>query len=321
MIGVLCAPSLAAAADPYPAGFRFLSAKSGADTVPIALTYPATGKETARQFGPFTLKVAMDARPAKGRYGVILLSHGAGGGNLNHRTTALALARAGWIVAAVEHPGGNWRDGSRTGTQADFEGRPRHLRAALDLILADPVLSKVVDPKRIGAIGYSMGGYAVLASVGGKPDVQRLVKHCTENSKKDPRFCGYRKAAGVLNSLTVVPDRRIRAALVVAPVAAIFGPGAFKGVTAKIRVYRAGKDEELAHPFHAAHLQGLLPIGSEYRTVEGIGHFTFIAPFPPAIRAQAGRVAQDPPGIDRAAVHRALNAEILAFFAKALPRR
>jgi len=298
-----------------------LTVPSGKDRIAVALSYPTTAKEADVQMGPYTLRMAQDAPVAKGRHGIILLSHGAGGGNLNHRTTAFALSRAGWIVAAIEHPGGNWRDRRRIGTHVDFEGRPRHLRAVLDALLAHPQWSKAADPKRVGAVGYSMGGYTVLAAVGGRPDVQRLARHCSENIRKDRVFCGYRKSAGTLPPLKIVPDRRIGAALVVAPVAAIFGPGAFKGVTAKIRVYRAEKDEELAYPFHAAHLQALLPTGSEYRTVKGIGHFTFIAPFPAGLRGIAGRVANDPPGVDRAQVHKVLNAEIVKFFESALPRK
>ena len=46
----------------------------------------------------------------EGRYGLILLSHGTGGGRLNHRDTAIRLAETGYIVAAPEHAGDSWRD-------------------------------------------------------------------------------------------------------------------------------------------------------------------------------------------------------------------
>jgi predicted dienelactone hydrolase len=51
---------------------------------------------------------------------------------------------------------------------------PRDLSAVLDKMLADPVFGPRIDSKRIGAEGYSLGGYAVIAAAGARLDAKAL---------------------------------------------------------------------------------------------------------------------------------------------------
>ncbi len=322
LIGAIAtaASGATAAGKTYNAGIRFLDTTVDGERLAMTVWHPTTRKEGVVTLGPFVLKVASDAPLAPGRFGLIVLSHGTGGGQLNHRDLGRALARAGWVVAAVHHRGDNWQDGSRSGTRAMFLSRPKDVSAAIDAVLADKALGKAVDRRKIGAVGHSAGGYTILALLGAKPDLARVVRHCTVDRAKDPGFCAYgrEKPGGAPRPLTVKPDRRIRAAVLLAPVGAIFGADAFKSVTAKIRLYRAGADTVLRFPFHAEHIHRSLPVAHEYVVVPKIGHFTFIAPFPAALQGQVGPASTDPPGVDRAAVHVRLNREIVAFFARAL---
>ena len=48
----------------------------------------------------FEMRVASNASPADGKFGFIVISHGAGGLTLNHRDLAMALASHGYVVAA-----------------------------------------------------------------------------------------------------------------------------------------------------------------------------------------------------------------------------
>ena len=190
-LSFLIAPT-GAVAEPgksYNAGIRFLatqgsSKEGGSERARITLWHPTPKKEHDVRLGPYSLKVANDATLAPGRFGLIVISHGAGGGRLNHRDTARALARAGWIVAAVHHPGDNWQDGSRTGTAAAWQSRPRDLSAAIDAVLADAVLGAAIDPMRIGAIvSFFMryGGCEVL-SIPGLVFGTRYTVYCPLNA-------------------------------------------------------------------------------------------------------------------------------------------
>jgi predicted dienelactone hydrolase len=73
----------------------------------------------------FTQLVARDADVVGGNHPLIVLSHGTGGLYSSHYDTALILAHAGFVVAALTHPQDNSHDGSRA---TDLPARPRQLR-------------------------------------------------------------------------------------------------------------------------------------------------------------------------------------------------
>lgn len=318
--------ALGAWAQSQNAGLRFMSTQVAGDAMRMAVWHPTHAKEQGVVLGPFRLKVSQDVPVAPGRFGLIVLSHGAGGGMLNHRGTARALARAGYIVIAVHHPGDNWQDQSRLGTSANWSRRPNHLRAAIDAALNDKTLAAGIDPRRIGAIGYSAGGYTVLAAAGARPGLSVLVQHCREKKAADPVFCRYgraqreadRQAGRKVLPLKVIPDPRLGAVVAIAPVGALFAPTAFAGVSVRIMLVRAGKDRVLRYPHHAERVHRQVGQPHSYVVLPAAGHFTFIEPFPESLRDVAGPAAQDPPGTDRAAVLQRLNRRIVGFLDKAL---
>src|SRR6266568_2690599 len=63
----------------------------------------------------FEMRAAGNAPPADGKFGLIVISHGAGGGALNHLDLALALTSAGYVVAALTHARGSGNDISGIG--------------------------------------------------------------------------------------------------------------------------------------------------------------------------------------------------------------
>ena len=149
-----------------------------------------------------------------------------------------------------------------------------------------------------------------------------LVRHCTRNRDKDPDFCAYGRQDGpVVGLLPDFTDRRIRAVVAVAPVGAIFGNGAFAGVTAPAQIHRLGADRVLRRPWHEDNIVKLM--GSRARPIvhPKAHHFAFIAPFPAALVDEVGAPARDPAGFDRRAFLAGIDRQILAFFDTALAAR
>jgi predicted dienelactone hydrolase len=226
------------------------------------------------------------------------------------------------MVCALEHPGDNWRDKRLLGTDSYWYVRPRQLTEALDALLASDPLGARIDRARIGALGFSSGGYTVLAAAGGRPDLKRLHRHCADPSR-DPRFCAYRKPDEAdldptARQGTRTPDRRLKALVLIAPVGAPFGDGGLADVDAQIRLYRAGADQILAHPFHAEHIHTELMRDHDYRIIDDLHHFGFIEPLPWIAKVVGIEVARDPHGFKRAAFLERVNVEIVAFFQSAL---
>ena len=82
----------------------------------------------------FEMRVASNAPPADGKFGFIVISHGAGGLSLNHRDLAMALASHGYVVAAPTHPRGKDNDISGVGV---WIGRPKQVSRVIETVLED----------------------------------------------------------------------------------------------------------------------------------------------------------------------------------------
>lgn len=301
-------------------GFRDIALDLEGERLAVALWYPAAGPSGRTVIGPFAMAATSGAPVGAGRYGLVLISHGSGGGRLNHRGTAIRLARGGYVVAAPEHAGDSWRDDRYSGTSANWLRRPRQLSATLDRLLGDPEFGRRIDPARIGAVGHSAGGYGVLALIGGRADTRLLARHCTRNRDEDPGFCAYgRPDAGVAGPLPDLSDRRVGAVAAVAPVGALFGGGAFADVEAPAQIHRLDADRVLRRPWHADNIVSLMGTGARLAIHPAAHHFAFISPFPAAMTGEIGAPARDPAGFDRRAFLSRIDRLILDFFDAVLP--
>ena len=320
VLALVLAVANAAGADGV--GFRDVAVEVDGEEAAHALWYPAgvsTGRTTV---GPFTMSATRDAPISAGQHGLVLISHGTGGGRFNHRDTAIRLAEAGYVVAAPEHAGDNWRDGRYSGTSANWRRRPRQLSATLDHLLGDPEFGPRIDAGRIGAIGHSAGGYSVLALIGGRADTRVLARHCTRNRREDPEFCAYGRPNGhVGGRLPDLSDRRVSAVVAVAPVGAVFGDGAFSGVEAPTQIHRLEGDRVLRRPWHVDRIMKLMGRNARLVVHPGAHHFAYISPFPTAMVGRVGRPARDPAGFDRRAFLSGIDQQVLAFFDEVLPVR
>src|SRR5262249_47349060 len=142
------------------------------------------------------VRVAIQAPPDAKVKGLIVVSHGTGGAEQVHSSLAEALARAGYLVAALRHPGDNWQDRSlwQKPPGAYFIERPRQVSRVIDALLADAEWKDRIaaDSRgpRIGVLGHSAGGYTVVALAGGQVDLSRITNHCRANRADDPILCG-----------------------------------------------------------------------------------------------------------------------------------
>lgn len=304
----------------------------------VALYYPTTAPERPLVMGPFALHAAVSAPAAASMKGLILLSHGTGGSELGHSSLAQALARHGYLVAAVRHPGDNWQDRSllQQGVSAYFSQRPQHLSRVLDALLQDPAwgprIAADADGPRVGALGHSAGGTSVLALAGGEPDPQRLLAHCSKHRVDDPIFCslGRSTAAASAPAITTdtagrdaqwpmppLTDRRVRAVVALAPVGVIFSARSLQGIRIPVTIYGAERDRFLVPRFHAQWIAYNMPT-AEVHEVRDAWHFAFMDTPVMPIPTEDGDLAADPPGFDRARFLAGLTRELPAFFDKAL---
>ncbi len=309
------APAIAAGA-----GFRALEVKdpvAGKAMRAIAF-YPTSAPAETTQLGPYLVAAAAGAPVAPGRHPLVVISHGHGGTRLGHHDLATALARAGFVVASVDHPGDNARDLGGVATDAVYLGRPLQVSALIDAVLAAPALGTSVDAARIGAVGFSAGGYTVLALAGARPEPRRWERYCSTHPGAGEVCEGGGRMRVLHPHLKPKQDPRVRALVVMAPLAIPLD--ALSRVRVPVRLYVAGEDAVLAVKDNAERVRRELPRPPEYRLLAGAGHYVFLAPCSEALRKEIPALCEDPPGIDREQLHAVLAAETSAFFRRALAR-
>lgn len=294
------------------------------EPIVVALYYPTEAAERSIAMGPFSAHVAMGGAPAPQVKGLILLSHGNAGSELAHGSLAEALARDGYLVAALRHPGDNWQDSSllSKGAARYFADRPRQASRVIDALLSDPgwkdrIASDAKGP-RIGAVGHSAGGYTVLALAGAQPELPRVRAHCSQEGAEDPIFCGMASRSPVADSaLPPLVDPRVRAVVAMAPVGVVFAASSLAAMKLPTRVYAGEQDTFLVPRFHARWIAKNAP-GVDLRMVPNASHWAFIDTPSSPIGTVDGDIATDPPGFDRAAFLKRIDGEIPAFFDQAL---
>jgi len=322
---------LAGPAHAQHAGYRTLTI-AGDTPATVALFYPTAVADRAVPMGPWLPVVAPGAPASDARLkGLILLSHGTGGTELNHHNLGTRLARDGYLVAAVRHAGDNWQDRSLLASGRYFSERPLQLSRVLDALLASPEWGPRIPADRIGAVGHSAGGYSVLALAGAEAERQRSAQHC-RTVQDDPGYCSLAKGPAAATEApgsqavpaaraaapearpVSVPDRRIRAVVALAPMAVVFTAESLAAITVPVRVIVAEHDAVLSGKYHGGHVVASLP-GVQASTAAGAGHFAFMAQPTFPLPSAAGDAAANPPGFDRAAFLLRLENEVAAFFA------
>jgi predicted dienelactone hydrolase len=288
---------------------------------PIAVTifYPTDQMPHLVWLGMSFAHLARDAAIVAGRHPLVVISHGTGGASTSHFDTAIALAEAGYVVAAPLHNGDNFQDESEVGTSDWFIDRARQIVRVNDFMSDHWKSRDHLDPKRLGLFGFSAGGTTALIVIGGTPDLGRIEPLC----KTHPEFVCRLQKPGVTMRIPVAAewahDTRVAAAVVVAPgYGFTFEPNGLSTVNARVQLWEGSADHRLPLATNAAAVRRLLPEPPEFHLVDNAGHLSFLRPCGAVGRLLARMLCRDRPGFDRGAFHKQFNASVIAFFNKSL---
>ncbi|KQY99052.1 dienelactone hydrolase [Caulobacter sp. Root1455] len=309
------APASALARAPGPAtdvGFRVVMAPDPkGPPITVGIWYPTMTPATAPERGMDDLPVASNAPIVGDRLPLVVMSHGNGGWFGGHYDTAIALAKAGFVVAALTHTGDNYQDQSRA---TDMANRPRQLHVLIDYMLKDWDDHGRLDPDRVGAFGFSSGGFTVLTAAGGELDGTRIQPHCRDYPTHYDCQLMLRVSPPPGGLANWVHDDRIKAVVSAAPALGYaFKAETLKGLRQPIQLWRAEDDEILPDPFHATAVRASLP-NADYHVVAKARHFDFLTPCNDYTRKTLAFLCNSDPSFDRAAFHRDFDASVTAFF-------
>ena len=308
IVAGLCLSGTAAAS---PAGERHLIASEDTarvrdaqhrDQLRITIWYPAAAnaQEQSLDIGPpgHPLFEPGSAAPDAAfsdetRHPVILLSHGFGGSARIMAWFGTALARAGYIVIAPDHPGNNARDPMTMPGSTFFWERPGDLAIALAAVKADPAIGPHLDISRLGVAGFSAGGFTSLAAAGGRVDLAKFIAFCETHPadgvcapQKEFPF-DFSSAIAFWNQPKMAHDiaksrgdlsiKGVRAAFVMAPaLVQSFDPASLKHVRIPVSII-LGDADVIATPDVNGEVAAKLIPGAQLYVLHDVGHYDFIA--------------------------------------------
>ena len=179
--------------------------------------------------------------------------------------------------------------------------------------------SLTIDDSRIGAFGFSAGGFTVVSAIGGISDFSTIRRYCTSHT--DDFACRLLGSRFIHSDLwkSSPSDGRIKAAVIAAPA---FGYSFTDDSLAKIQIpvqlWQAQNDQIVPSPDNAESLRDRLPTTLEYRIVENAGHYDFMPPCSPGLSLAAPTICAPTPGFDRTSFHDKFNQEVVKFFQRTL---
>ncbi len=250
---------------------------------------------------------------------LILISHGHGGERRESTWLAEALVKQGFLVAAIEHHGSSLRTFDPL-TTVRFWERSKDVSFVLDQLLQTDWVQARVDPKRIGLVGYSLGGMTGL-HVGGAR-ARGLKQFCLAHRAELESHVGPVALEDIdfSEGEAAYRDPRIRALLLVFPATFVFSTEALQNIQIPVGLIASTDDEVLNHLHHSFRLiQSKVPAKLKILRDRKVSHYAYLNRVAEKAKAHVpAPVANDPPSYRRSEIHAEMAEFAREFFSENL---
>jgi predicted dienelactone hydrolase len=179
-----------------------------------------------------------------------------------------------------------------------------------------------IDPAKVGAFGFSAGGFTVLVAIGGIPDLSRVAPYCAGHAQT--YVCKLLAAHPVpadrqVHDADWIADPRIKAAVIAAPaIGFTFSRSGLKNVRVPVQLWRAATTTSCRPPTTrsqcATHCLARRSIMSWRERIIS----TFWRPAAIPLAQVAPMICEEHGGFDRAAFHRTFDRDVVRFFSRTL---
>jgi predicted dienelactone hydrolase len=228
-----------------------------------------------------------DAVPDGVKHPLIIFAHGSGGNAAGLGWIAERLAAEGYVVIAANHQGSTSGD-STPETNVKIWQPPQDMSAMVDAISTSPSLQRIVDANNITAIGFSMGGHAVLALAGGTAELGAFAKFC-DDYKDSPNCIWFDRGNGSIKGHVDlhkldplqfemnVSDKRVGRVIAIDPgVAQALNFESLSTISVPTLLINLGEGEAIPLGVRANQIENAIP-NARYKTIAGANHFSFLA--------------------------------------------
>ncbi|MBZ5538691.1 MAG: peptidase [Acidobacteriia bacterium] len=283
------------------------------------------------ELGRAATKATLASSPAK--FPLIVLSHGTGGSALQMVWLGSFLAAHGYIAAAVNHPGNNAVEAYTAQGFSTWWERARDLSTLIDSLLADSTFGSRIDPGRIGAAGFSLGGYTMIEIAGGiteraaftefckspraddicksPPEFPQLFEDFDRLSKTDPDF-----QTALRHASDSFRDPRVRAVFAIAPaLGPAFRPASLARIAIPVEIVAGANDTNVPIASSAQYFAANISKAKLTVFPGKVGHYVFLDTCTDRGKNSLPMLCQDAPGVDRNAIHAKTATLALQFFA------
>lgn len=312
---------------------------SGDGSRPIQTTvwYPASPEVESQEWQAGVFRFGHSALNApfldRAKRPLIIVSHGTGGSAAQMSWLSEQLVDAGFLVAGVNHHGNTATEDRQwpAGFVQPWE-RSRDISVLIDRLLEHPEIGRRIDQQRIGAAGFSLGGYSVLGLVGVQfPSFETWLERCRKRpeshacrlppeadftfeeiesmQRTNPSF-----QAGMRRSRDSFQDNRVSAVYAIAP--ALISLLEENDITAgdqAIRVVLAGKDQQIELSETMEVVEKLIPNASLW-VIERASHYAFLAPCTLKGKLFARGLCEDQAGVNRQDIHSTVGSDAIDYF-------
>ncbi len=273
---------------------KFNNAQTGRN-LEVGIWYPAATGGTTSLVGDNEVfkgaPAAINALPEKGSFPLIVMSHGSGGRFQGMAWLATELARAGYIVAAPNHPGTTSGDSTPQDTPKIWQ-RTGDLSAVIDTMTTDPAWNDIVDKNKISVLGFSLGGTAAMEIAGARANLDAYALYCDVYNKWDCAW--YAGGVGYRNNKQIKVDkvdlrsvdrnrfeqsnldRRITSAVLIDPgLVRAYDEESLASISIPMNFINLGEGDAVPPGIAAKKLASITPKGT-YAAVTGANHFSFM---------------------------------------------
>jgi predicted dienelactone hydrolase len=272
------------------------------------------------------------------QFPLIVFSHGTGGTGLSIAWLGTELAKHGYVVAAVNHPGNNATEPYSAEGFCTWWERARDLSVVIDAMLADARFGSRLDGRRIGAAGFSLGGYTMIEIAGGITEPKLFKQFCASPKADDlckapPEFptvfedfdrlsktdAEFQKA--LQHSSDSYRDPRVRAVFAIAPaLGPAFRPATLERISIPVAIVAGSADSNVPIASSALYFAAQIPHAKLSIFPGNVAHYTFLDSCTETGRQSRPLLCRDGEGVDRDAVHAKTVDLALKFFNATLNR-
>jgi predicted dienelactone hydrolase len=195
-----------------------------------------------------------DAKIYEGKHPLVLLSHGTGGNRFGLAWLAIALVKKGFIVAAPDHWGNTYDNKIPEYFVRSWE-RPIDLSFLVSYLLSQPGFAEFFNENNIGAAGFSLGGYTVLALAGAEIDYDLLKRNAkTKEGRREFTIPEYGVLTKLIEKISfgnpgvaapVLDDPRIKCFVAISPALGLgfSNSGQMEKIKSPVLIIGTGNDQ------------------------------------------------------------------------------